>query len=117
MRIEEFIDKYDLHDSLVEQVENINEQLIFNIELCNWRQKDYSPKDDEMKSLKLVFNNVKDYTLDATTSEFDSDTILEFTCLHEGGSFEMHNIKFVIEGEGDIKIIEFKSDTVDVDII
>lgn len=114
MKIKEFVANYDLHDSLVEKVEHYNEKLIMSIILCNWRQKNYNSLDDEMKPVKLIFNNVTDVVVDPSNVVFDSDTILEFKYSNKKMNSDSVDIELVIEGEGDIKIINFKSDMVEV---
>lgn len=115
MKISEFKDQYDLHDSLVEKIDNSNGKVILDIDFCNWRQKDYKETDDEMKKIRLCFQNVKDYALDGSSGEVDSDTILEFDSMPQKAySNDMQSIKIIIEGEDGIKIIQFISDEVDI---
>lgn len=114
MRIEEFIINHDLHDSLLESVNFLEGKLVLEIELCNWRQKHYNQNEAEMKSIKLVFNNVKRYLLDATQNKFDSDTILEIKCLDCDDENDISLVKIIVEGESDLKIIEFESSNVEI---
>jgi hypothetical protein len=115
MKIFEFKEQYDLHDSLVEKIYNSNGKLILDIDLCNWRQKDYKETEDEMKMIRLCFQNVKDYSFDGSSEEVDSDTILKFDSMpNQVYSNNMESVKFVLEGEDSIKIIQFVSGEVDI---
>ncbi|AWB46069.1 hypothetical protein DCC85_19100 [Paenibacillus sp. CAA11] len=80
MKIDTFIKEYDLHDSLMEDINIKSEKLVLVIDLCNWRQKNYSGEEDEMKEIKVIFNNVQSYHLDSTNDTGDSDSILEISC-------------------------------------
>lgn len=52
MNISRFLSKYDLHDSILEGLKFNGVLLELNIELCNWRQKEYTQKDPEMKMIR-----------------------------------------------------------------
>lgn len=41
MKINELINKYYFHDSLVTNISSGNNEVKINIELCNWKQKWY----------------------------------------------------------------------------
>lgn len=115
MKIATFIEEYDLHDSLLENISIKGEKLVLDIDLCNWRQKNYSPEEDEMKVIKVTFENVHSYHLDATNDTVDSDSILEIRCTDVDISTTSKDMKIVFEGEGDIKIMTFRSDSVTVE--
>lgn len=74
MKIASFIEEYDLHDSLLENI-----SISVDIDFCNWRQKNYSPEEDEMKVIKVTFENVQSYHLDSNNDTLDSDSILEIS--------------------------------------
>ena len=44
MKIATFIEEYDLHDSLLENISINGEKLVLDIDLCNWRQKITAPR-------------------------------------------------------------------------
>ena len=110
MRISEMLNIYDFHDSLVKKINYNNSEVTFKIELCNWRQKNYNADENEMKTMELVFKDVKDYKFNGTINTIDDDTILVFECNNR----ECGNIKVVLEGDRDIKIIEFRGYSVDI---
>jgi hypothetical protein len=114
MNISKFLSKYDLHDSILEGLKFNGGLLELNIELCNWRQKEYTQKDPEMKMIRLIFNNVEDYIFDALSNNIDSDTILKFESLTADITSNIQNVALVVEGDKDIKIIKFKSSNVDI---
>jgi|GEM_PF-765821 len=114
MKIATFIEEYDLHDSLLENISINGEKLILDINLCNWRQKNYSPEEDEMKVIKITFEYIQNYHLDSTNDTVDSDSILEISCTDVDSS-SSKDIKIVFEGEGDIKIMTFRSVNVTVE--
>ncbi|AZK45321.1 hypothetical protein [Paenibacillus lentus] len=115
MKIDSFIEEYDLHDSLIENIRINGEKLVLDIDLCNWRQKNYSPEEDELKEIKVIFNNVQGYHLDSTNDTVDSDSILEISCSEVDSSSTVKDIKIVFEGELGMKIMTFRSDNVTVE--
>lgn len=54
MLIDTFIKEYDLHDSLLENIRIKGEKLTLDIDLCNWRQKNYSHEEDEVKIQQMI---------------------------------------------------------------
>jgi hypothetical protein len=68
-----------------------------------------------MKVIKVTFENVQSYHLDSTNDMVDSDSILEISCTEVDSSSMSKDIKIVFEGEGDIKIMTFRSDNVTVE--
>ena len=68
-----------------------------------------------MKLIKVTFENVQCYHLDSTNDTVDSDSILEISCTNVDSSSTSKDIKIVFEGEGDIKIMTFRSDNVTVE--
>lgn len=68
-----------------------------------------------MKVIKVTFENVQSYHLDSTNDTVDSDSILEINCTDVDSSSTSKDIKIVFEGEGDIKIMTFRSDNVTVE--
>ena len=79
MNLREMVDKFDLHDSLVEKIEYYPHAKILEIyiELCNWRQRSYNDNDPEIISGKFIFSRVSDYLITPFAKTFDSEEILE----------------------------------------
>ncbi|PZD93023.1 hypothetical protein DNH61_24870 [Paenibacillus sambharensis] len=115
MKINAFIEEYDLHDSLIKKNQINGGKLVLEIALCNWRQNNYSPNENEMKEIKVVFGNVQSYYLDSTNDTVDSDSIMEINCSDVDSSPTLKDIKIVFEGEEGIKIMTFRSDSVTVE--
>jgi hypothetical protein len=78
MKLYDLIKNYDFHDSSVDdlQYDKINKKLVINIELCNWRQKGYKKDEPEIVLCKLVFSEVKKYTIKPECEKFGDDEIL-----------------------------------------
>lgn len=114
LKINDFLQKYYLHDSLVENIVFDGTSLIFYIELCYWKQKEYRPSEGEMKKIKLIFENVNHFNLKGEKKEFDSDTILIIKLINNECDDSLQTIELVLEDEEDIKVIQFKSDNVKV---
>lgn len=110
MKINELINKYYFHDSLVTNLNFGNNEVKINIELCNWKQKGYLKNEPEMKYIELIFKDVTCYKFDSIEENIDYDTILEVSYSGENNE----KIKFVLEDVHDIKILEFCSKNVDV---
>lgn len=60
MSIQEFINKYNLHDSLIDTVSyNCDENIVeMHLDFAFWMQEWYSDNMDETGVLKVMFNNV-----------------------------------------------------------
>jgi hypothetical protein len=71
--------KYDLHDSLIEEVDYYGDKksLEIRIELCNWKQSDYKDTDPEMLNMCITFEGVEKYELSVDNYRFNSNEILE----------------------------------------
>lgn len=110
MKINELIDKYYFHDSLVTNISSGNSEVKINIELCNWKQKGYLKNEPEMKEIELIFKDVSCYKFDSSEGNIDYDTILEVSYSVENNE----KIKFVLEDVHNIKILEFYSKNVDI---
>lgn len=115
MRIYEIISRYDLHDSLIEDIIYIPNKgdVIIKIELCNWKQVDYRETDPEMIEGKIIFSGVKLFEVEPINPQYKSDDLIEVSCsLDEASENEL--IKFVLRGESDIKVIEILAKDVKV---
>lgn len=89
--------------------------LEFQIYLCNWKQTTYEEQEDEMKSIRLIFKEIRNLIFDATEKKFDCDSILEFSCediilINEVCS----KVKLLLDGDTNIKKIEFVGREVEV---
>ncbi len=64
MSINEFFDKYNLHDSYVEKVsyDDTIQNLLLLVNFAFWLQDDYVDGDPENGELQVVFNNVSLYS-------------------------------------------------------
>ncbi len=111
MNIDTFIQEYDLHDSLIENIQINDDQLVLDIDLCNWRQKRYIPEESEMRNIKVVFDNVQNYQFEGAEHQLDSDSILHISCSGVP-SAAWKKIKLVFENNGIVKIMTFESDRV-----
>ncbi|CDM70011.1 hypothetical protein CM240_2894 [Clostridium bornimense] len=110
MKINELINKYYFHDSLVTNISSGNNEVKINIELCNWKQKGYLKNEPEMKEIEVIFKDVSCCKFDFIEGNIDYDTILEVSYSGENNE----KIKFVLEDEHNIKILEFYSKNVDI---
>ena len=115
MNIKELLEQYAFHDSLVEDMSFENNRLEFQIYLWNWKQTTYKEQEDEMKSIRLIFKEIRNLIFDATEKKFDCDSILEFSCediilINEVCS----KVKLLLDGDTNIKKIEFVGREVEV---
>ena len=115
MYIKELLEQYEFYGSLVEDMSFKNNRLEFQIYLCNWKQTTYKEQEDEMKSIRLIFKEIRNLIFDATEKKFDCDSILEFSCediilINEVCS----KVKFLLDGDTNIKKIEFVGREVEV---
>lgn len=114
MNIDTFIQEYDLHDSLIENIQINGDQLVLDIDLCNWRQKRYIPEESEMRNIKVVFDNVQNYQFEGAEYQLDSDSILHISC-SGAPSAAWKKIKLVFENNEIVKIMTFESERVMVE--
>ena len=115
MYIKELLEQYEFYGSLVEDMSFKNNRLEFQIYLCNWKQTTYEEQEDEMKSIRLIFKEIRNLIFDATEKKFDCDSILEFSCediilINEVCS----KVKLLLDGDTNIKKIEFIAKEVEI---
>lgn len=112
------LDKYNLHDSLVNniQYDNIEKKLIIDIELCNWLQSDYTEGESEMMNGTIEFTGISNYYHEPTNMSFDSDEILSIETLADTNSKD-EKIKIVLRGDSDVKLITFNAKSIELKII
>lgn len=109
MNLNDFVNEYNLHDSLLEKIEfdSISKKLILEIDFCFWSQASYKEGEKENGIIQLCFSNVNNFT--SEISEPDSDSILEFNCTSN------NHVKITVEtDDGDVLSGSFESDSVDV---
>lgn len=63
MNIQELINRYDFHDSLIECIyfDQKEKDLTIDIDFCCWAQEGYIESDPETKMIKVKFKNVNSY--------------------------------------------------------
>ena len=115
MYIKELLEQYEFYGSLVEDMSFKNNRLEFQIYLWNWKQTTYEEQEDEMKSIRLIFKEIRNLIFDATEKKFDCDSIIEFSCediilINEVCS----KVKFLLDGDTNIKKIEFIAKEVEI---
>lgn len=100
--------KYNLHDSLIEDVQYIqNEKRIeMKIELCNWMQSGYKDTEPELVGVRILFDEVKHYEISVQNFKFDSNEILDVLDINE------NTLKIVFMAEKDVETILISSDKV-----
>ena len=111
MTIKELSQKYNFHDSCITKIEYDNTQKVLSIimDFCNWAQESYVSTDPELLCLKLMLEDVSDYT--GPVGEIDYFSI---------GNSEIRDNKYYLFFEDDInsEIYEFyltpSSATVDI---
>ena len=75
MLIEDFVTKYEMHDSLILNIVLENNSLILTIDFCFWMQSQYREGEVETGIIKVVFDSVTDYV--GITGEVDNFSILD----------------------------------------
>ncbi|RTE06440.1 hypothetical protein [Paenibacillus whitsoniae] len=105
MKTKEFIENYQLHDSLVKgYVFSIVEgKLTLELELCNWKQAGYTENEPEMVDVKLNFQRVKSFKIDPENFVPNYNDILTTEPIIGG-------VKFVVLYEGDVAILTIIAD-------
>ncbi|SFA60456.1 hypothetical protein [Anoxybacillus pushchinoensis] len=110
MRISDFLKRYNLHGSLINNVEydSITKRVSLETELCKWQQSDYDEsKDPEMIDGFIVFEDVTYFETDCV-KDFDADEILEVVLISKNQSSE--RAKIVTDG---VNIIIIEAGNVD----
>lgn len=109
MKVSEFVNAYNLHDSLLEKIEydSINKKLFLEIDFCYWAQSAYKEGEKENGIIQLSFLDVNNFS--SEISEADSDSILAFSCIND------NQLKIIVETDNsDVLSINFSADSVDV---
>ncbi len=111
MYIKELLEQYEFHDSFIEDVIFENNRLELQIYLYNWKQT--KKQEDEMKSIRLIFKEIRNFTFkgtEGTKESFEDDSILEFSYEEVMIIGELYyKVKLVLHQNvpGKMKIIEF----------
>lgn len=109
IKLLEFFKRYDLHDSVIENIEYISEEmkLVITIELCNWRQFFYKNDEPEMKTESIVFLGVHFFQVEPISLQINHNEILD-------ASFVLSEniVKIVFTNLDDIGIIMVKANSV-----
>jgi len=115
MKCAEKLKKVDFHDSLVENfIYKTDESLInIEIELCNWKQKNYRPDDSEMLTGIVTFIGVSEYYHEPAHLIFNSDEILTIEFIYDADE-SREKIKMVLRGDDDVKLITFYAKDVEL---
>lgn len=79
MTIGEFINKYNLHDSRLENItyDETTKKVILSIDFCYWQQEDYEDDMDETGMIIIEFDGVE--SLKYTPYQIDSDEIVDIS--------------------------------------
>lgn len=109
IKLVEFFKRYDLHDSVIEDIEYISREmkLVITIELCRWRQLFYKSDEPEMETGLIVFLGVTYFQVEPNPLLIDSNEILD-------ASFAPSEniVKIVFTNSDDIGIIMVKANSV-----
>ena len=86
MKINEFINNYNLHDSILEKaINNSNDNTLeMEIELCNWKQSSFVEGQPEMLKLNFIFKGVSMFCTEPCEYRLDDDDILEVQLSNDG---------------------------------
>lgn len=78
MKIIDFFETYNFHDSLLENVvyKSDSKELCFEINFCYWAQDNFKEGDKENGPVKILFTRVSDFQYEKY--EICSDSILNF---------------------------------------
>ncbi len=116
MKCSELVNRYNLHDSLLESVTVSNDGLtvVLIIDFCNWAQDQYKETEPETHLIRIVFYNVETFVYD--DHKLNSDTILnaksisstsiEIVTLHD----ETNEISVMTISEGEARIEKIDED-------
>lgn len=79
IKISELLAIYDLHDSVVENIEYLlsEKKVLITLELCQWKQADYDESESEMQEGILSFTDVESFTIEPLSFLINSSEILK----------------------------------------
>ena len=76
MTIKELLRKYQFHDSMLEDIQTLNDHsVVLTIDVCLWMQDSYQETDPETQTQRFIFDGVTLCEYDEY--DIDSDTIIE----------------------------------------
>ena len=109
MKLAEFFEKYNLHDSIIEDLKYIpgEMKLVINLELCNWKQSFYESTEPEMKVGSLVFWGIAYFQAEPKTLSIDSNEILDVSLFPSKDA-----VKIIFTNCNDVGTIEVKAESV-----
>ncbi len=83
MKLCEFAERYNLHDSLLERIvfDEAKKTAELTIDFCYWQQSDYRENDPETGLVTLLFVDVT--KLDRDEHPINSDEIVQCACLDD----------------------------------
>lgn len=104
MKLSELINRYDLHDSMIENVHvsKISQTITVDITLCNWKQPNYSEDEPELISSSLVFENIYEFEIEPKDTHFDGDEIIQTETIEKNNK---EKLKIVAYDGKDTKIM------------
>ena len=116
MRSKEVLSKYFWHDSLVEKLEYDENKNVVTIwvELGNWRQEGYKESEPENLECVLKFSGVSNFQHEPEELIYNDDEILSFEVIDVTDSNE-DELKLVLLGNSDTKVISFNSNDATID--
>lgn len=119
MTIKEFVDRFYLHDSGVQEIKKIKDDKIIEmyVDFCYWMQDDYQDGDKENGNVKFVFYDVELFEIhyfDIEDHSFDDDCILE-CCIEKDNTLLFKMMKDIIGKYYEIRIAAGSVEVVDAD--
>ena len=122
MTIEEFYEKYYLHDSAIEKIEYNakNKKLKLEIDFCFWMQNRYNETAPKNGLIAVTFENVSMF--EYKNHEFDSilenlDTEIDHTEITEDKTSEIYIREYVYSDKDKFWWIRIKAENVNVEEI
>jgi len=99
IKINELLAIYDLHDSVVENIEYLpsEKKVLITLELCQWKQADYDESESEMQEGILSFTDVESFTIEPLSFLINSSEILKAKIYPENRIIEI-----ILMGEHDV---------------
>lgn len=90
---------YDLHDSVVENIEYLpyEKKVLITLELCQWKQADYDEFESEMQEGILSFTDVESFTIEPFSFLINSSEILKAKIYDQRRSIEI-----ILMGDHDV---------------
>ncbi|MCM3631634.1 hypothetical protein M3194_30535 [Paenibacillus glycanilyticus] len=102
------METYDLHDSIVEQIEYLHDEkkVQLKLELCQWRKK-HDTTETEIQEGIMTFSVVELLQIEPPSFLINSNEILEVRINAEDGSIE-----FILMGSHDVGKVKILSQDV-----